>query len=160
MPAPLALPTGVGLAAGSGWGFLTPGRWSLCIPGRVHLAVGCFLAVEPSCLATHSTAFCSAGEFKQRLEDEFDYSVAPLVFDLELRIDPGSLAAPTGQEESAPPEGWEFAERQDVPAAVPEPAASGAGGWRVVAVYGSPETDERRLSGGGSIMRVRGRSPF
>ncbi|KAI3434987.1 hypothetical protein D9Q98_003039 [Chlorella vulgaris] len=31
---------------------------------------------------------------------------------------------------------------------------AGVGGWRVLHVYGSPDSEERRLSGGGSIMRV------
>lgn len=34
-------------------------------------------------------------------------------------------------------------------------ASPAPGGWRVQHVYGSPDSKERRLSGGGSIMRVR-----
>jgi len=62
------------------------------------------------------------------------------VFDLELRIDPASLAAPPGATSSS---GGTAA------------GSGGAAGWRVVHVYGSPDSEERRLSGGGSIMRVR-----
>ena len=36
------------------------------------------------------------GEFQRRLVQDFNYSVNPLVFDLELRVDPGSLATAAG----------------------------------------------------------------
>ncbi|KAL4425226.1 hypothetical protein ABPG75_009242 [Micractinium tetrahymenae] len=156
------------------------------------------------------------GEFRQRLEGEFDFMVAPLVFDLELRIDPASLAAPGAQQaqqgpaaqqaQQAPPalegsaaqqqeqqreqaeaeerrqleeQGWELAEGGTEGGAAsggaggdPQPPAPGAaapaaqaeraagaglpasGGWKVVHVYGSPDSEEWRLSGGGSIMRI------
>lgn len=161
---------------------------------RPEDAIQCPLAhAPPSRPAAHLLP--PAGEFKQRLEGEFDFMVAPLVFDLELRVDPASLApqqaqlgpaaadggapAPPGQEnrEAALQSGleeaeWELAEAggEDGPApgggggdpqppaaAAPAPAAevhSTGGGWKVVQIYGSPDSEERRLSGGGSIMRV------
>lgn len=79
-----------------------------------------------------------AGEFKKRLNDDFNYSVTPLVFDLELKIDNASLAGGGG--------------------------ASGGGGggsgegWRILHVYGSPnpeDTELAALAGNGTIMRVR-----
>eukprot|EP00887_Chlorella_sp_A99_P005282 scaffold1.g5282.t1 len=99
------------------------------------------------------------GEFKKRLEEEFDFMVAPLVFDLELRIDPSSLKpAPSPSPPGEAPAGdWQVVGGGDggsAPAAAAAPRG-GAGGWRVVHVYGSPETEERRLSGGGSIMRTQ-----
>ena len=60
-----------------------------------------------------------AGEFQRRLADEFDYMVTPLVFDLELKVDPASTAA----------------------------------GWRMLAVYGSPNPNDTALAGNGTIMR-------
>lgn len=158
----------------------------------------------------------SAGEFKQRLNDEFDFMVAPLVFDLELRVDPASLdaqeaqqaqqaghapatsaggGASRGQEQQerqgeapqAEHEDWELAGGDDSGGGAttgggaaapgggggdPQPPAAAAagpedreqrsaaagvppgGGWKVVHVYGSPDSEERRLSSGGSIMRV------
>eukprot|EP00887_Chlorella_sp_A99_P006595 scaffold3.g6595.t1 len=62
----------------------------------------------------------SPGEFKQRLDDEFDYMVTPLVFDLELKIDP----------------------------------ASTAGGWKILAVWGSPNDNDTALAGNGTLMRI------
>ena len=69
-----------------------------------------------------SSTACSvgSGEFKQRMGDDFDYMVSPLVFDLQLRVDPGSLAS----------------------------------GWRMLAVYGSPNPNDTVLGGNGTIMRV------
>ena len=69
-------------------------------------------------------------------------SKTPQVFDLELRIDPASLADPSSGGASGSSAGT---------------AATHRDGWRVVHVYGSPDSEERRLSGGGSIMRVRRR---
>ncbi len=39
---------------------------------------------------------CPTGEFKKRLNDDFDYAVTPLVFDLSLKVDPSSLAGEEG----------------------------------------------------------------
>ncbi|KAL4435599.1 hypothetical protein ABPG77_002562 [Micractinium sp. CCAP 211/92] len=89
----------------------------------------------------------SPGEFKQRLDDEFDFMVAPLVFDLELRVDPASLDAQ--EPPAAAAAGPEAREQRSAAAGVPP-----GGGWKVVHVYGSPDSEERRLSGGGSIMRI------
>lgn len=74
-----------------------------------------------------------AGEFRRRLDDEFDFMVAPLVFDLELRVHPASLA-PAGTDVTA--------------------GEAARGGWKFLHVYGSPDAKERRLSGSGTIMRV------
>jgi hypothetical protein len=79
-----------------------------------------------------------AGEFRRRLADEFDFMVAPLVFDLELRVHPASLA-PAGAADGGGSDA---------------PGGATAGGWKILRVYGSPDAEERRLSGGGSIMRV------
>lgn len=142
-----------------------------------------------------------AGEFRQRLEGEFDFMVAPLVFDLELRVDPGSLGAQQAQQADQAPtddeggtavpvgldggqeallqeageEGWELAEGgaeggaapgggggdaqpPAPPAAAPSAAADQAvpagGGWKVVHVHSSPDSEERRFLGGGSVMWV------
>lgn len=69
-------------------------------------------------------------------------SITPQVFDLELHIDPASLADldPSSGDASGSSAGT---------------AATNRDGWRVVHVYGSPDSEERRLSGGGSIIRVR-----
>ena len=32
------------------------------------------------------------GEFQKRLADDFDYAVTPLVFDLQLKVDPASVS--------------------------------------------------------------------
>lgn len=97
--------------------------------------------------------YLQTGEFKQRLEEEFDFMVAPLVFDLELRVDPTSLAP------AQHPVAGDVAATADVAAASGSGASASAagaagGGWRVQHVYGSPDSEERRLSGAGSIMRV------
>ncbi|KAI8474497.1 MAG: hypothetical protein J3K34DRAFT_407955 [Monoraphidium minutum] len=73
------------------------------------------------------------GEFKQRVSEEFDSIVSPLVFDLELRVDPSSLAAASNDGASK--------------------TSSAGGGWRVAHVYGSPDTKEGEGQDG-SIMKV------
>lgn len=75
-----------------------------------------------------SFVLCAAGEFKQRLTDEFDSLVNPLVFDLTLAVDPVSLRGAEG-------------------------SAAGSG-WRILSVYGSPNPSDTALSSDGRIMRV------
>lgn len=67
------------------------------------------------------------GEFRRRLADEFDSAVSPLVFDLELRVDPSSLGAGKKAEDGQ------------------------AAGWKIAGVYGSPDTKKATE---GSIMKV------
>ncbi|KIZ06136.1 hypothetical protein MNEG_1821 [Monoraphidium neglectum] len=67
------------------------------------------------------------GEFKQRLADEFDSMVAPLVFDLSLAVDSSSLA--------------------------PTKDGSQQGGWKIVNVYGSPDAAGGKPSDG-NILKV------
>ncbi|PRW59844.1 transcription elongation factor SPT5-like protein 1 [Chlorella sorokiniana] len=67
----------------------------------------------------------SPGEFKQRLVDEFDYAVTPLVFDLALQV----VTTGAGN-------------------------ASDDSGWRILHVYGSPNPNETALSSDGTVMRV------
>jgi hypothetical protein len=71
----------------------------------------------------------STGEFKQRLADEFDSMVAPLVFDLSLAVDSSSLA--------------------------PTKDGSQQGGWKIVNVYGSPDAAGGKPSDG-NILKVIG----
>ncbi|KAL4458688.1 hypothetical protein ABPG75_013553 [Micractinium tetrahymenae] len=66
----------------------------------------------------------SPGEFQQRLVQDFDFAVTPLVFDLALSVDPGSLAA------------------------------DGGNGWRILHVYGSPNPNDTALSSDGTVMRI------
>ncbi|KAL4458691.1 hypothetical protein ABPG75_013556 [Micractinium tetrahymenae] len=66
----------------------------------------------------------SPGEFQQRLVQDFDFAVTPLVFDLALSVDPGSLAA------------------------------DGGDGWRILHVYGSPNPNDTALSSDGTVMRI------
>ncbi|KAI3434996.1 hypothetical protein D9Q98_003048 [Chlorella vulgaris] len=98
----------------------------------------------------------TAGEFKKRLDDAFDFLVAPLVFDLELRVDPASLAPhqPDNKDPASAPPAAPEARPQDSSAGTSNAGSAGVGGWKVLHVYGSPDSEERRLSGGGSIMRV------
>lgn len=68
-------------------------------------------------------------EFKERIVDEFDYAVTPLVFDLELAVDSASVNAGAGEGQ----------------------------GWRILSVYGSPNpnaTADAPLGGNGTISRV------
>jgi len=68
------------------------------------------------------------GEFQRRLVTDFDYAVNPLVFDLELSIDPDSLQGPNETQ-----------------------------GWRILHVYGSPnpnDTAYAALGGNGTVSRV------
>ncbi|EFN56934.1 hypothetical protein CHLNCDRAFT_143466 [Chlorella variabilis] len=96
----------------------------------------------------------SPGEFKRRLGEEFDFMVAPLVFDLELRVDPASLAPAHQGAGGGGGVTGAAAAGEPAPGAGPGSPGAGSGGWKVVHVYGSPDSEERRLSGGGSIMRV------
>ncbi|KAL4420138.1 hypothetical protein ABPG77_010354 [Micractinium sp. CCAP 211/92] len=66
----------------------------------------------------------SPGEFQQRLVQDFDFAVTPLVFDLTLSVDPGSLVA------------------------------DGGDGWRILHVYGSPNPNDTALSSDGTVMRI------
>lgn len=80
--------------------------------------------------------------------------VAPLVFDLELRVDPASLAPAHQGAGGGGGVTGAAAAGEPAPGAGPGSPGAGSGGWKVVHVYGSPDSEERRLSGGGSIMRV------
>ncbi|PSC67450.1 Cell surface [Micractinium conductrix] len=127
----------------------------------------------------------SPDEAKKRLAAEFDYIVAPLVYGLELRVDPASLAPPASSAEQGAssartgagaaavgddPE-WQLLEgaggeqQQVQEAQVQAQQAQQQGqqaqpaGWRIEAVYGSPEAEERRLTGDGSIMRINSLFP-
>ena len=69
------------------------------------------------------------GEFQRRLVQDFNYTVNPLVFDLELSVDPASLGGD----------------------------GNGKEGWRILSVYGSPnpnDTAYAALGGNGTISRV------
>lgn len=57
------------------------------------------------------------GEFKRRLVDDFDYAVNPLVFDLELSVDPNSLV-PTNN------------------------GTSDSSSWQILQIYGTPNPND------------------
>lgn len=81
----------------------------------------------------------TAGEFKRRLADEFDSAVSPLVFDLQLRVDPSSLAPATNASGGAKGGAKDAA----------------AGGWKVLQAYGSPDMKDGSGLEDGTIMKVR-----
>lgn len=116
----------------------------------------------------------SPEDFRRRLEEGFDFMVSPLVFDLELRVDPASLLATTGVGDAAggagaggggSSGGSEAAYGAGIRPSggtggtggggdVGGGVGGGGGGWRILSVYGSPEADWRKVSGEGTIMRI------
>lgn len=82
------------------------------------------------------------GEFKERLDDQFDYMVTPLVFDLSLSVDPASTAA-----------GWRMLAAYGSPN--PNDTALGGNGtiMRVNTLFPSPQTEEG-IKGGVVLLRM------
>lgn len=137
----------------------------------------------------------SPAEFQRRLDEEFDFIVAPLVSTagpvgrhglaclhprLErsrlpsagrrpLRLGPPPLSDPCLSTHIPPQvfdlqlkvmgqqEGGEGSGEGSSAGGAGAGGASGGGGggWRLTHVYGSPDGEERRLSGDGTVMRVR-----
>lgn len=71
----------------------------------------------------------------------FLLALPPQVFDLQLKV--------LGQQEGA----------EGLGAGTGAGGASGGRGWRLTHVYGSPDAEERRLSGDGTVMRVHSLFP-
>ncbi|KAL4859210.1 Sister chromatid cohesion protein PDS5 B-B [Chlorella vulgaris] len=86
----------------------------------------------------------SPGEFKRRLNDEFDYAVTPLVFDLNLAVDPGSLG----------PDGWKVLHVYGSPN--PNDTALNSNGTvtQVNTLFPAPKTEEG-IKGGVVLLRMR-----
>lgn len=75
-------------------------------------------------------------------------------------MDPTSLASYQATDKAASePPGAPEARPQDSAADASNAGNAGVGGWKVLHVYGSPDTEERRPGGGGSIMRVNSLFP-
>ncbi|GAB4821981.1 hypothetical protein N2152v2_009027 [Parachlorella kessleri] len=85
------------------------------------------------------------GEFKQRIADQFDYAVNPLVFDLSLQLDPASLSGSGG---------WKVLHVYGSPNDNDTSLSTSGKLIQINTLFPSPKTDEG-IKGGVVLLRLQ-----